>query len=84
MLRSGLSFDQFLPEFDHNDGIWVGNKNVLSSDLGNVGQGHHLQKSLYLSYYMNDFYQSFIEMMTTWPTTKMSSADLENVGQGHR
>ena len=39
------------------------NKNVISSDLENVGQSHHLQKWLYLSYYMTDFCQNLIEMM---------------------
>ena len=42
------------------------------SDLENVGQGHHLQTTLYLSYYMTDFYQTFIEIMTMWSATKMS------------
>ena len=41
---------------------WPATKNVLTSDLENIGQGHHLQKSLYLSYYTNDFYQTFIKM----------------------
>ena len=36
----------------------------------NVGKGQYLQKSLYLSYYTNDFYQSFTEMMTMCPATK--------------
>ena len=35
---------------------------MLSSDLENVGQGHHLQKSLFLSYYTNDMYQTFLVM----------------------
>ena len=39
----------------------AGNKNVLSSDLENVSQGHHLQKSRYLTCYTNDLYQTFIE-----------------------
>ena len=37
-----------------NEGIWAGNKNVISADLENVGQSHYLQKSLYLCYYMTD------------------------------
>ena len=41
---------------------WPATKKVLSSDLDNVDQVHHLQKSLYLRYYTNDFYQTFIEM----------------------
>ena len=32
-------------------------KKVLSSDIENVGQGHYLKKSLYVSYYANGFYQ---------------------------
>ena len=37
---------------------------------------------------MTDFYQTFIEMMATnvsnkMSATKLSSADLENIGQGH-
>ena len=28
---------------------------------------------LYISYYMADFYRSFIEMMTVWSANKMSS-----------
>ena len=47
-------------------------KNVLSSDLENVGQGHHLHKSLYLSYYTTDFYHTFIQIISLWPATKMS------------
>ena len=30
--------------------------------LKDVGQGYHLQKSLYLSYYTNDFNQTVIKM----------------------
>ena len=58
-------------------------KYMLSSYLKNVGHGHHLQKSLYLSYYTTDFYQTFTEIMAPWPARKMSSADLENIGQCH-
>ena len=53
--------ERILQDFDHNDGIATGNKKVLSSDLENVGQVHHLQKSLYLSYYTKGFHQTFIE-----------------------
>ena len=56
---------------------------ILSSDLKNVGQGHHLQKSLKFSNYTTDICQTFIEMIAMWPATKMSSADVENVGQDH-
>ena len=41
---------------------WQATKKVLSSNLESVCQGHHLKKSLYLGYYMNDFYQSLIEL----------------------
>ena len=58
-------------------------KKFLSPDLENVDQGHHLQKMLYLSYYITDFYQNFIEVIAQWLATKLTSADLENVGQGH-
>ena len=47
---SRLSLDQFEPYFDHNDGIVAGIKYVSSSNRENVGQGHHLQTSLYFSY----------------------------------
>ena len=40
---------------DNNDGIVTGNV----SDLENVGQGHHLQKSPYLSYYTINFLPNF-------------------------
>ena len=33
----------------------AGNKNVLSCDLENEGQGYHLQKLLYLTYNTNVF-----------------------------
>ena len=65
---------------------WSATQNVWSSDLENVGQGHHLQKSLYLSYYINDdFYQTFIEIMQYVAGNRnVISADLENVWQGRR
>ena len=37
---------------------WSATKNVMSSDFENVGQGHLLQKLLYLSYY-DKFLQKF-------------------------
>ena len=52
-----------LQNFDHNDCVMAGNKNILLFDLENLGQGHHLQKLLYLSYYRTNFYQTFIEIM---------------------
>ena len=42
-------------------------KSVLSSDLESVGQGHYLLKSPYLSYSATDFYQIFLEIITSWP-----------------
>ena len=50
----------------------IGNKNVISADLENVGQGHHLHNSLYLGYYMTDFIQSFIKMMQQGLAAKVS------------
>ena len=35
--------------------------------------GHHLQKSLYLGYYMTDFNQNFIKMMQLELTIKASN-----------
>ena len=55
---------------------------VLSFDLENVGQGHHLQKLLYVSYDTKN-YQICIDTMSMLPATKMS-AYLENVDQCHR
>ena len=72
IVRTTLSLKQFEPDFDLSDGMVTGNKKVLSSDLENVGQGHHLQKSLYVSYYANDLYQTYINTMTMWPATKIS------------
>ena len=46
------------------------NKNVISADLENVGQGHHLQKSLFLGYYASDFNQTFTKMLLLWLITK--------------
>ena len=59
-----------LTKFRQNHGIVTGNKNVFS-DLENIGQGHNLQKLLYLIYYTTDFYQTFIEIMEIWPETKI-------------
>ena len=42
----------------------------MSSDIENVGQSHHLQNLLYLSFYITDFYKSFIEMMAMWLAQK--------------
>ena len=45
-------------------------QNVLSYDRENVGQGHHLQKMIYLGFYTADFNQTFTKMMLLWLTTK--------------
>ena len=47
-----------LTRFNHNDVILACNKMSYHQTLEfrNVGDGDHLQKSLYLSYYTNDFY----------------------------
>ena len=64
--------------------MWPEQKAVISSDLENVSQGLYLQELLYLSYYMTDFYQSFIENDGNVAGNKhVISLDLENVGQGH-
>ena len=42
---SYLLYDRFIPKFYRNDGNVVGNKNVISPDLENVAQYHHLQKT---------------------------------------
>ena len=42
---SQLLYDRFSQKFHKNDGNLVGNKNVISADLENIGQGHNLQKS---------------------------------------
>ena len=52
-----------MANFSRNNGNIVGNKTVISAYLENAGQGHHLQKSLHLSYYTTDFNQNFTEMM---------------------
>ena len=55
---------------DHNDGIAAGNKNVISSDIENVGQGHHLQKSQYLSYHATGFNNTVTKMMKQFPAAR--------------
>ena len=61
----------------------AGYKNV-SSDLENVGQGHHLQKSLYLNYIWGRFLPNFQRNYGSVNGNKcVTSADLENVGQRH-
>ena len=53
-------------------------KSVWSSDLGNVVEGHHLQKSLYLSQSLPNFYEHYNTVANNkhviWAVT-------ENVGQ---
>ena len=56
------------PNFYRNDG----NKNVISADLENVSEGHHLQKSLYLGNYTAYCNKTFTKMMTLRLTTKTS------------
>ena len=63
--------------------VLTGNKSVSSCDLENVGQGHHLQKLLYLSFYTIDFYQTYRNNSTVASNINIISADLENVGQDH-
>ena len=48
-------------------------KIILTFDLENVGHVHHLQnKSRYLSYYMSECYQFFIEMIAMRPAIQIS------------
>ena len=56
---------------------WLATQKVISSDLENVDQGHHLQKILYLSYL---FYRNDGNMVGK---RNIISADLWNVNQGH-
>ena len=59
---SQLLYDGFLLNVYRNNGNVVENKNVISADLQNIGQGHHLQKS-YLGYYTAEFNQTFTKMI---------------------
>ena len=40
-----------------------------SADLENIGKKHHIQKSLYVSYYMTDFNQTATKIMALWYLT---------------
>ena len=60
----------------------IGNKNVISADLGNVGQGHHLQKPLYFCSYIINFDQTRKNDAIGAGSKSITSADLENVEQG--
>ena len=61
-----------------------GTNKIVSSDLEHVGRGYHLQKPLYISYYMTDFYQSFIEIMGMLLATNCHVSSFENLCQGHQ
>ena len=62
----------------------VGNEKAIEADIENVGQGHHLQKSLYLNYYATDPNQTFIKRMALRPTTtKTDIIRLWTVVQGN-
>ena len=50
--------------------MWQATTNYISADLENVRQWKHLQKSLYLSYYMTGFNQTFTKMMHLEQVTK--------------
>ena len=53
--------------------LWPATKKVLSSDLENVGQGHHLQESLYFSYNTNVGQRHYISALIKRPTpTKLT------------
>ena len=43
---------------------------AIKSVLSDLGQGHYLQKPLYLDYYMTEFYQTFIEIIALWSQQK--------------
>ena len=56
---------------------------TITSNLENAGQGHYLQKALYLSYCMTGFYQiSFRSDGNVVGNKNITSADLANVGHG--
>ena len=40
---SQVLYDRFLAKFHGNDGTVASNKNIISTDLENCGQNHHLQ-----------------------------------------
>ena len=52
---------------------WRGRqKKAPSSDLENVGHGHHLQNIAVSHLFYYQLYQSFIEIMPMWSTQKKS------------
>ena len=67
---SQLLYDRCLPIIHTNDGTVTSHKNIIYADLENVGQGHYLQKSLYLGYYTTDFNQSSTKLLLLGQTTK--------------
>ena len=70
-LFTNIAVFQFLPNFHRNDGTVTGNQNVISADLQNISQGHHLQKS-YLRYYATNFNQTITNIMQLGLATKVS------------
>ena len=79
-----LLYDRLLPNYQRNNSTVASNKNAKSANLDNVGQGHHLQKLLFLGYYMTDFNKTFTKMMQLVLTAKvLYQLIMKNVGQGH-
>ena len=76
---SQLLCEEFLPKFHRNDGNIARNRNIISADLENLGQGHHLKKSYIDSYAINFNQNDAIEA----GSKSITSTDLENVTQGH-
>ena len=56
---SQLLYDRSLPIFYGTDGNVVGDKNVISADLENIGQGHHLKKIIISQLLYTDFNHYF-------------------------
>ena len=62
---------------------WPATKNLLLSDLDNVGQDRHLQKLLYLSHYiLPNFYRNDGNVVGNKNYISITSAKLKNIGQG--
>ena len=68
----------FYQSFIEMMAMWSATKNVLAVDLLNVGQGHHLQKSLYIGYYTADFNKTFIKMMQLSAGIRLFTAGRHN------
>ena len=86
---SQLLYDRYLSKFHRNDGNAVGDKNVISAHLENVGQADNLQKS-YLGFYTAHFNQQLL-IPTHWRSLigfrmvylHLILTDSEGQNQGH-